>query len=615
MTDTTISSENVRSDEQASEALEHRKVPYLPADMPFNDTQQQWMGGFLAGLHTRLLMTAAQAPAATAAAVVEQRPLTIIVGTQTGNAQSCAEDAAAFASSQGLTPQVLDMDDVSVDLLTKTERLLVVTSTYGEGEMPDNAETLWQALSAADAPRLEQMFFSVLALGDTNYDEFCLAGKLWDERLAELGASRIAERVDCDVDFEEPAQVWIEQAVPIIANKGSTSKGSADGSAAAPAASTSKPKSKFNRNNPLMAPLLTKKLLNKAGSSKEIFHYEFDLSGSGEHYEAGDALNVLAHNQPNLVAECLAVFEAAADTELSWKGEHYRADELLRTQLEIRTPSKDLIAELAQLSQDEELNRLLENADNEALNDFLWGKDSVDLLKAYKGDMSLARFVELCKPLAARAYSISSSINAHPEQVHLTIGNVRYKANDRQYNGVCSTYLADLVEQGEPVACYFSPNKSFAVPEDDSVPMIMVGPGTGIAPFRAFLEERQARKASGNNWLFFGDRNRDTDFIYQDEIEALQSEGVLTRLDLAFSRDQADKVYVQDLMKQSGAEFFAWLERGAYFFICGDAYRMAKDVDAAIHEIVAEHGNMSAEQAQDYVAKLKQAKRYVRDVY
>lgn len=604
--------QNKRADDlgQGSNTNDARKVPYLPADMPFNETQQQWMGGFLAGLHTRLLMTAAQAPVVAPTAAAEQRPLTIIVGTQTGNAQACAEDAAAVATTQGLTPQVLDMDDVSLGLLAGTERLLVVTSTYGEGEMPDNAETLWQAISADDAPRLEHMFFSVLALGDTNYDEFCLAGKLWDERLAELGASRIADRVDCDVDFDEPAQAWIEKAVPEIASKGSSS------AAVAPAAkSPAKPKSKFNRSNPLMVSLLTKKLLNKEGSSKGIYHYEFDLSGSGEHYEAGDALNVVALNQPSLVEECLEVFGASGDTELTWKDQRYTASELLRTQLEIRTPSKDLIAELAQVSQDEELNRLLENGDNEAMNDFLWGKDSVDLLKAYKGDMSLLRFVELCKPLAARAYSISSSINAHPEQVHLTIGNVRYEGNGRQYNGVCSTYLADLVEAGEPVGCYFSPNKSFAVPEDDSVPMIMVGPGTGIAPFRAFLEERQARKASGDNWLFFGDRNRETDFIYQDEMEAMQSEGVLTRLDLAFSRDQAEKIYVQDLMKQSGAQFFEWLERGAYFFICGDAYRMAKDVDAAIHDIIAEHGKMSAEEAQAYVAKLKQAKRYVRDVY
>ena len=267
-------------------------------------------------------------------------------------------------------------------------------------------------------------------------------------------------------------------------------------------------------------------------------------------------------------------------------------------------------------SGDEKLTSLTESDNKKALNDFLWGKDTVYLLSLYpQAQFSVAEFIALSKPLAARAYSISSSHKHHDQQVHLTVANVRYNNNDRHHHGVCSTFLTDIATTGDKIKCYFSPNKSFSVPSDTSDPMIMVGPGTGIAPFRAFLEERIATEAKGDNWLFFGDRNSETDFLYQDEIEAMQTTGLLTRLDLAFSRDQAEKIYVQDRMIENAKELFAWLERGAYFFICGDAYRMAKDVDKALHTIIEEQGDLSADAAADYVNQLKKQKRYVRDVY
>lgn len=583
-------------------------VPFLPADLPFNAEQKQWMGGFLAGLHTRLLIK--EENVTQAAAPVAARPITIIYGSQTGNAETCAEDAAEVAKAHGLSPVVRDMDEVELGELAASERLLVVCSTYGEGEMPDNAQALWNAISADDAPSFANTYFSVLALGDTNYDGFCVAGKFWDERLAALGGRRVSERVDCDVDFAAPAQDWMGETLPTIAQKGSD-----QAAAVATGQATPKAKSKYNRQNPLEAELITKKVLNKAGSSKEIVHYEFSLHGSGESYHAGDALNIIALNRPDLVAELLDLLDADEQQIEPYNGTNRSLKELLSEELEIRTPSKELLAELALRNGDAELNRLLENNDNEALNDFLWGKDIVDLLKAYPAGLSAAEFLALCKPLAPRAYSISSSINKHSEEVHLTIGSVRYQSNERTHNGVCSTYLMDVAQVGDKVKCYFSPNKHFAVPDDNDLPMIMVGPGTGIAPFRAFLEEREARNAQGPNWLFFGDRNSATDYIYEDEIRAMQESGLLTRLDLAFSRDQEEKVYVQDRMLQKGAELFAWLEQGGYFYICGDAYRMAKDVDQALHQLIAEHGQMSAEQANDYVAQLKKQKRYVRDVY
>ena len=587
------------------------KVPHLPSDLPFNGEQKQWLGGFLAGLHTRLLVKEEGVNDQQTATAIALKPLTIVYGSQTGNAQAIAEDAEELAKEHGLTVNVIDMDDADLTQLASCERLLVVTSTYGEGEMPDNAQALWDVINDDSAPSFANTYYSVLALGDTNYDEYCLAGILWDERLQALGAQRIVERVDCDVDYEEPASQWLIEVLATIAQKGSSVS-----SGQTPVKSPKKAKSKYNLKNPLLAELITKKQLTHENSSKETYHYEFSLKDSGEKYDAGDALNVIALNREELVAELLVLFKASGEQIEPYKGEILSLTKIFTEILEIRTPSKEFIAELAMRSGDAKLITLTTSGNKEALNDFLWAKDTVDLLTLYpQAQFSVAEFISLAKPLAARAYSISSSNKHHEQQVHLTVANVRYNGNERNHHGVCSTFLADIANVGDKVKCYFAPNKSFSVPTDTNAPMIMVGPGTGIAPFRAFLEERIATEAKGDNWLFFGDRNSKTDFLYQDEIEVMQASGLLTRLDLAFSRDQAEKIYVQDRMLENAKELFAWLERGAYFFICGDAYRMAKDVDKALHQIIEQQGDLSADAAEDYVNLLKKHKRYVRDVY
>lgn len=587
------------------------RIPGLPTNLPFNAEQQHWLGGFMAGLHSRLLVTEQTVTAAAPAAEAALKPLTILYGSQTGNAESMAELAAEQATEHGMQAQVQDMDDVDLATLASSERVLIVTSTYGEGEMPDNAEALWQAASADDAPSFANTFFSVLALGDTSYDGFCVAGQQWDQRLEELGGQRVADRVDCDVDFEGPSQAWIDKVLPEISVRGSQDVGHSG--AAAPAAKK-KAKSKYNRQNPLAATLTHKRVLTGEASSKEICHFEFSLGDSGERYEAGDAVYLIAHNREDLVDELLPLVQATGDEVLP--GETQPLRQLLIETREIRTPSKEFLAELAKRADASDVQALLDNEDGSALADFLWGKDLVDLLKAYPAaQFNAEELLSLTKPLAARAYSISSSINKHDNEVHLTIGSVRYHSYGRDHHGVCSTWLADVVNEGDPVSCYFAPNKNFAVPEDNDLPIIMVGPGTGIAPFRAFLEEREIRAASGDNWLFFGDRNAASDFIYRDELTGWQDSGLLTRLDLAFSRDQEEKIYVQDRMIEHGKELFDWFERGAYFYICGDAYRMAKDVDAALHQLIAEHGGFSEAEAVDYVNNLKSQKRYVRDVY
>ncbi|GLQ76170.1 diflavin oxidoreductase [Vibrio penaeicida] len=585
------------------------KVPYLPQDIPFNDDQKTWLAGFFSGLHSRLLVK--EESVVHAESKPQVKALTILYGSQTGNAEAVAYDTAEKAKEYGMTATVYDMDDVDAQIFVKSSRILIVTSTYGEGEMPDNAESLWQTMSDEHAPKLDGTFFSILALGDTSYDEFCLAGKLWDERLEELGATRVTTRVDCDIDFEQPAEEWMIATLPGIADKGDDGEATVAQGGSAP-----KAKSKYSRKQPLQATLKHKRVLNKEGSSKEIVHYEISLEGSGEFYKAGDALNVISQNQPELVQAFLEHFQFSGDEKPSWNGDNFSLREIFTSHLDIRTPSKEFVKALAESASDHKLIALIGNEDSKGLNDFLWGKDILDLLRQYPSvTLSLAEILSLLKPIAPRAYSISSSLNKHADEVHLTIGSVRYQNGERDYNGTCSTWLADLVEEGDVVPCYFAPNKNFAVPEDDKAPMIMVGPGTGIAPFRAFLEEREVQASPGDNWLIFGDRNGSTDFIYQEELEALQSKGVLTKLDLAFSRDQAEKIYVQDKMRESGADLYEWLERGGYFFVCGDAYYMAKDVDKALHEVIEVHGNKSKEEAEAYVNQLKKQKRYVRDVY
>ena len=523
-----------------------------------------------------------------------------------------AFDVEAAAKAHGLAAKVLDMDSIDVESLPNMECLLIVTSTYGEGEMPDNAQMLWDTISAESAPRLENTQYSVLALGDTSYDLFCKAGADWDKRLAELGATRIHDRVDCDVDFEEPARAWISGVIPFLAN-GSGTQGTI-----APAIVDTQPreKPKYNRKNPYPAKLLTNRLLSGENSTKEIRHYEIALEDSGLDYEPGDALCVIPENCPQLVDDILSALGCTGNEDEPVHGELMPLRQALLTHFEIKTPSKEFVAEIANRSGDQELNGLIGNDDKDALAKYMWGRDTIDLLLQFPDvEFSAAEFLALLKPLQHRAYSISSSPRKHPGEVHLTVASVRYERHGRTHKGVCSTFLADLTSENTPIQCFFTSNKVFRVPDDNAIPMIMVGPGTGIAPFRAFLEERDARGANGKNWLFFGDRNAAEDFIYRDELEAMQSSSLLTRLDLAFSRDQAEKIYVQDRMREHGADLYAWLEEGGYFFVCGDAYAMAKDVDKALHDVIAEHGKMSADSAIEYVNKLKKDKRYVRDVY
>ncbi|MCW6032923.1 MULTISPECIES: sulfite reductase subunit alpha [unclassified Pantoea] len=583
------------------------KIPYIPEDAPFNGEQKYWLAGFLAGLHSRLLVLEDKQSAPAAGASTNTQ-LHILFGSQTGNAEALSQTAAKAARAKGLVPVVQALGEVDLDVFATMRHVLIVTSTYGEGEMPDNAQLFWNAISASTAPRLEQMHFAVLAIGDTGYDGFCQAGKFIDMRLEQLGAKRVADRIDCDIDFEEPSSEWIGTAMPQFAASAGSSGNALESAPEAPVIPGS------NKQNPYAAALATNKRLSAEESAKDIRHFEFDLTDSGLKYEAGDALGVIPVNDASLVS--LLLTQLKADYETPVPGFDRNLGDLLTYQFEISEPSRKLIEWVGQNTTNQELRHVLQHDDKDTLAVWLWGKDTLDLLQLeLTRSLSVPEFVAMLRPLQHRAYSISSSSKAHPNQVHLTIASVRYHSGGRERKGVCSTYLAERVRRGEKPAIFISPNKAFRVPSNGNAPLIMVGPGTGIAPFRAFLQERQATGAEGKNWLFFGDQHQAHDYIYEEELQAWQEKGLLTNLDLAFSRDQEEKIYVQNRMLEKGAELYAWLQDGAYFYVCGDASRMAKDVDAALYEVVRQFGGLSSERAAAYVDQLKKDKRYLRDVY
>lgn len=578
------------------------KLPKFPVDAPFSPDQKSWLSGFLAGVK------AVQTSTVEASKQSKGNPddvLNILFGTQTGNAEGLALDTAGVAKTYGLDAKVQGLDEVDIKDFQNMKNVIVSIATYGEGEMPDNAELFWKDLLSPEMPKLPEMRFGVLALGDTGYDEFCQAGKLIDMRLEQLGASRIISRQDCDVDYEDIAASWISDAVPKLTNNLSRSD---------PGEKSTRVRSEWNRKNPFPARLSLNKLLSKNGSGKEIRHYEVDISDSGIEYSAGDVINVLPINNSKLVS--LIIERLDIDPSYIPDGKEQSLEILLTSYYEISTPGKKLVTYLEEKLNNESLSKVAKNSDKNALSDYLWGKDILDLLNIDPDfHFDVDELLSNLKPLQHRAYSISSSPKKYPDSVHMTISSVRWLTNNRDHLGVCSTYLADRVNDDQKVKIFMSPNKAFRIPENHETPMIMVGPGTGIAPFRAFLDEREIIGASGQNWLFFGDQTREFDFIYENEFSEKLEKGILTKLDLAFSRDQGEKIYVQDRMLESSAELFRWLEKGAYFYVCGDALRMAKDVDATLRKIIEMEGNMTSEKADAYVNKLKKEKRYLRDVY
>ena len=590
-------------------------VPVIPESAPFSAEQRAWLNGYIAGIFSRAPAPEVAQLAARAAAPTQPalQPLTILFGSQTGTAENLAKRAAKDAGKRGFAATVLDMAQTDLAKLAGEKNLLVITSTYGEGEPPDNAKALHAALTSDAVQSLANTRFSVCSLGDTNYVQFCKCGKDIDTFLEKRGAARVAARVDCDLDYEAKFAGWLDAALTALASgEGQTANG--EKKPATPATASATPPSPpitdtaYSRKNPFPALLLTSRNLNGDGSAKQVRHVEFDLGDAGLTYEAGDALGVLPQNCPGLVNDVLAVL--GCDGEEAVPAPDGTTTSLRRALIEsydLGRPSADLLAVLAPAA----VGHAAE------LPSAATPHHVIDALLA-RADVKLAPvdFVRALRKLQPRLYSIASAPRAHPRQVHLTVGAVHYELHGRARKGVCSTFLADRVVPGQSrVGVFVHSNKAFRPPVSGDTPMIMVGPGTGIAPFRAFLHERQVSGAGGKNWLFFGDQKSATDFLYRDELLAFKSSGLLARLDLAWSRDQVEKVYVQHRMLENAAELYAWLEGGAHFYVCGDASRMAKDVDAALHTVIERAGGKTPEQAATYVQSLKAAKRYARDVY
>ncbi len=527
-------------------------------------------------------------------------PLLVLFGSQTGTAETLAKRLSKEAAQSGFSSRALGLDHHGSVDWSLEKNVVIVTSTYGDGEPPDNAQHFWKIFNSDAAPSLTHVNYSVLALGDTNYSEFCKFGKDCDLLLEKLGAQRIAPRIDCDLEYEAPAKNWTASVFGALTSVAVKVK--EELVELVPLGS---------KKNPFAAKLLTNRLLNRDGSAKEVRHFEINLEGCEVAYEAGDALGVIPQNCPDLVQEIIAALGCdGEETVCTLDGAETSLRQALLKNYEITKPSPEFLKHIAAAHQ--ELAILLDSSNKDELRKYLWGREIIDFLTT---PIALETFIPLLKKIQPRLYSISSSPKAHPGQVHLTISSVRHASHGRLRKGVCSTFLSDRCHAEMPVPVFIQTSHGFRVPADVSKPIIMVGPGTGIAPFRAFLQERRVTGATGKNWFFFGDQKRSTDFLYEDELTSMQMDGHLHRLDLAFSRDQTEKIYVQDRMLEAGKELWNWLESGAHFYVCGDASRMAKDVDNALHTIVEKCGGKTPDEAKEYVTLLKTEKRYQRDVY
>jgi len=595
-------------------------VPTLPVDCPVSPTNRVYVNGLLAGLFSRTLPIGVSANH-----TISKPALTLLWASQTGNAEALAEKfAAQLSASWAVNLQA--MNDYSVEKLAQDKHAIFITSTFGDGDAPDTGGDFWGQLNNESALNLAQLNFALLALGDSSYDQFCGHGKKLFARLQALGAKPLTERVDCDTDFETPSTEWFAKLNEALTAHLPT-EASSNMASTATISSAKKIEGSFTKTNPYLSRLVINKRLNNGSNTKDTRQFGFDLGALGNQtggiqYEAGDALGVWPQNCPELINELVIALNVNRETPVIVDANEKPLREALQHNFEICRPSNEALQFIAQRCTDKnaskELTALLQADKKADLQNWLYGRQLVDVIHEYPIRCSVDEFMPQLKRIQPRLYSIASSSKEYAQQVHLTVSAVRYERflNGKKIRkGVSSTFLADRANDID-IPIFIQANKNFRVPTDPTRPIIMVGPGTGVAPFRGFLQERRARGDSGKNWLFFGEQHAATDFYYQDELEEFQKQGVLTELSLAFSRDQQQKIYVQDRMRENSEKIWNWIDaEGGYFYVCGDASRMAKDVDNALRDIIQKHGNFDEAETANYMRKLNMDKRYVRDVY
>ncbi|MBC3086547.1 assimilatory sulfite reductase (NADPH) flavoprotein subunit [Staphylococcus capitis] len=542
----------------------------------------------------------------------EQRSITILYGSETGNAQGLAEIFEERLSNIGNDVTLKSMDDFKPKDLKKVEDLFIVTATHGEGDPPDNAVELHEYIHGRKAPKLDGVRFSVLALGDQTYEFFCQTGKDFDNRLVELGAERIYDRVDCDVDYDEDAEKWMANVINAI---DSTPAGTDSEQVVSESIKSAKEK-KYSKSNPYEAEVLTNINLNGRGSNKETRHIELLLDNFGEEYEPGDCIVVLPQNDPALVDLLVSTLVWSPDTQvlINEDGDTLNLEDALTSHFEITKLTKPLVENAATLFNNDELSEKVQ--DKEWIQNYIEGRDLIDLLNDFATtELQPENMYQLLRKLPPREYSISSSYKATPDEVHITVGAVRYNAHGRDRTGVCSVQFAERIQEGDTVPIYLKRNPNFKFPQNEETPVIMIGPGTGVAPFRSYMQEREELGFEGHTWLFFGEQYFTTDFLYQTEWQEWLNDGTLSKLDVAFSRDTDQKVYVQHKIAENSEQFNQWIENGAAIYVCGDKSKMAKDVHQAIRNVLVKEQNLSEEDAEEYLKQLKRDKRYQRDVY
>ena len=572
--------------------------------------QARWISGYFAGLDAGLARTGIVGGRADAIVfATDSRTLTILYGGETGNSAGLANSLGELAVARGVAARVVDMASYKPRRLKDEQDLLVIVSTHGEGDPPQSALDLFDYVEGPKAPKLGALRFAILALGDSTYEHYCEAGKRLDRYFEQLGATRLAPRIDCDVDYEELAAEWSTATLALI--EGNTQSARAVATAAPAFAAPTL----HDKRNPFPARIIENGLIVGRHSTKETRHIELDIAGSGLVYEPGDALGIAARNDPALVAALLDAAQVSGDATLTVKGETTTLARALESHFEIAVTPPRFLDHWAALSGAEALDRLRADDNKAERLDWLHANHIIDIVRQFPlGGLDAERFVAGLRPLQPRLYSIASSLAAMPDEAHLILAPVRYSLHGEARSGVASAHLADRAAVGDTLPVFIQPNAHFRLPADD-VPIIMVGAGTGIAPYRAFLQEREARSAGGRSWLFFGERNFRSDFLYQVEWQEWLKEGVLTRMDVAFSRDRGPKTYVQHRMIERSAELFAWLEQGAHFYVCGDSAQMAPDVHETLTAIVTAEGGLKRDAAEDYVRNLQRNQRYQRDVY